>query len=372
VDHVTTVPKRYESIRIILALAITLAACAHIVTDPDYEDTSSDGPGVDTISVCEPSCPDGFECVDGMCHDPDSAGFGGWYRPGPDAAAEMMQIPGGDFWMGCDEGAEPDCPEVSRPRVSVHLSDVYYLDRFEVTNARYREYLSSDGITASAPKCTGYDLWDESNPQDPKVSNWAWHHPVACVSAADAAAFCAWAGKALPTEAQWELGARGQTGRVYPWGDDFDTAAAQCHHDWEGTYNKDYQCKDTYPEGTACEDIGPGGLVECHPTAPVMDDSGAPVLQVNNLAWGLQHMAGNVAEWVADAWTENHEVCETGGVLGCTDPFQAPEPGEPRPVRGGSWFEQGHNQITGWFREDEDASKKKKDIGFRCAWTPGD
>ena len=364
----TLVSNRSLSNRLLLALAVGLVGCAHIVTDPVGDDTvGGDTPAGDTVAVCEPLCPEGLGCEDGMCRAEDAEGFGGWYRPGPDSGAEMVRIPGGEFWMGCDEGAEPGCPEESRPKVSVHLTSPYYLDRFEVTNARYREYLLADGITASAPTCTGYDLWDDSNPQDPAVPDWAREHPVACVSAADAAAFCAWAGKTLPTEAQWELGARGQTGRVYPWGDDFISANAQCYHDWEPqAYKSDFQCKDVYPEGTACPDEGPQGTVECHTTAPVT------VPAPNNAAWNLQHMAGNVAEWVADAWTEDHSVCETAGVLGCTDPVYDPEAGDKRPVRGGSWFEQDHDELTGWFREDEDAKTKKKDIGFRCAWTPGD
>ncbi|MFH1529733.1 MAG: formylglycine-generating enzyme family protein [Pseudomonadota bacterium] len=366
--------KRNASNRIlpVLALIIGLAACARIVTDSVGEDTSDETAGADMVMVCEPECPEGQECLDGWCRELDAEGFGGWFRPGPDSGAEMVRIPGGEFWMGCDEGTEPECAPASRPRVSVHLTSPYSLDRFEVTNARYREYLNAEGITASKPTCNGYDLWDDSNPQDPVVPDWAWQHPVACVSAADAAAFCAWAGKALPTEAQWELGARGQTGRVYPWGDDFHQEKAQCYRDWDAS-NPDWSlmCKDIYASVPVCNGGGTVGQDRCEATAPVMDGGGAPLPQVGNLAWGLRHMSGNVAEWVADAWTENHEGCETDGVLGCTDPYLPPDQGGLRPVRGGSWFQQGSTQITGWFRESEDAGKKKKDIGFRCAWNPG-
>ncbi len=119
----------------------------------------------------------------------------------------MVLIPVGEFWMGSpdDEGGKNE-----HPRHRVYL-DAYDMDRFEVTVSRYAEFLQSTG--REAPH-------DWAKVKISKHSNL----PVVGVSWNDAETYCRWAGKRLPTEAEWEKAARGTDGRTYPWGDEQPTS----------------------------------------------------------------------------------------------------------------------------------------------------
>ena len=124
--------------------------------------------------------------------------------------AEMVYVPAGSFLMGSvsdDPAADPD--EI--PQREVHL-DAYWIDRCEVTNRHY----------ASFVKATGWRVplgWSDSHtPAD--------DHPVVGIAWADARAYAQWAGKDLPTEAQWEKAARGETGQAFPWGETWDPSRA--------------------------------------------------------------------------------------------------------------------------------------------------
>lgn len=129
----------------------------------------------------------------------------------------MVVIPGGPFWMGSDPkegvvGVEFGVDEVPR-----HLVDLptFYIDRYEVTNTEYATYVEATGSTyLPAPWRERDSLRRE--PNNP-VSDTDWH---------DADAYCRWAGKRLPTEAEWEKAARGPNGTAYPWGSTFDSARA--------------------------------------------------------------------------------------------------------------------------------------------------
>ena len=228
-----------------------------------------------------------------------------------DDGAEMVLIPPGDFWMGnTPEGLEPfrdfckrvpmsplctdgryERDELPRRRVTL---DAFYLDRFEVTNALFEKFVKATGhrtlaelrresavwqqsAKVSTPRWEGgVWRWDDENWQSVKVPNAYWRsptggdnlaeptHPVVQVSWDNAVAYCAWAGKRLPTEAEWEKAARGPEGRLYPWGDA-----------WEVTKANAYQrpVKRTTPVGSYPQGASP---------------------------YGVQDMAGNVWEWIAD------------------------------------------------------------------------
>ena len=367
----TTVPKRYESIRIILVLAIALAACAHIVTDPQGEDTSSDGPGVDTVSVCDPECPDGFECVDGMCHDTPQ-GTCGWYMPGHDQAGELCRIPAGSYHLGCNQGQDvcpsqcddhcPACLANVKERVAVTFTADVFLDRFEVTNELYRQFLS-ENPDVGTPYCTDEtDLWDGTL----GVEEWLEQHPMVCVTAEEAQAFCAWAGKQVPTEAVWEVGARAGKLDAYPWGPCFGTHAAQCLYEYPeqpGSHNPDlYHCTNHYISEPCKPDTG---SQRCDETAPVAigEEPSRP-----HGSYGLVHMAGNAAEWVADGYKTGHGYgCLTGG---CDQTSALVPPDGTRVVKGGSFLDDWDN-ITGWAREEIPEDARVRHIGFRCAVIPG-
>jgi formylglycine-generating enzyme required for sulfatase activity len=172
--------------------------------------------------------------------------------PQVEAAMELCaQYP--DPWNRCELSRF----EVEAPQHAVTL-DGFWIDRTEVTNAQYARCVESGS-------CTRSRLAD-----DPTYNHG--DCPVAGVPWQDAAAYCAWAGGRLPTEAEWEYAARGTQGAIYPWGDAFDCAAANLEDSLSG-------CDDGYP--------GP---------APVGSfDAG--------ISWcGALDMAGNVWEWVADAF----------------------------------------------------------------------
>src|SRR6185295_12848170 len=113
----------------------------------------------------------------------------------------MVVIPAGEFWMGAEDGLKD-----ARPLHRVYLSS-YWLDKYEVTNARYRQCVEGGGCTPPKDRQAFDDLERAQHP----VTNITWNQ---------ARSFCQWQGRRLPTEAEWEKAARGTDGRRYPWGND--------------------------------------------------------------------------------------------------------------------------------------------------------
>lgn len=241
--------------------------------------------------------------------------------PAPPAPPDgMVPIPAGDAWIGDDEG-DPD--EVPRRRVAV---PAFYLDRTEVTNAAYQAFVTETGRAAPG---AGVD-W---------ARKWAWaggepragteDHPVFLVTWADADAYCAWAGKRLPTEVEWERAARGDDGRRFAWGDDWADAEARANW-FDG---------DARPDGHA--HVAPVGSYP----------AGAS-------PFGVLDMTGNVWEWVADPYVEH------------PDRTPAPASEDPpryRVVRGGSWFTNNWYWMRASFRYFLPADEVSTIYGFRCA-----
>jgi formylglycine-generating enzyme required for sulfatase activity len=114
----------------------------------------------------------------------------------------MVLIPAGEFWMGSPDG---EGAKDEHPRHRVHL-DAFYMDKFEVTVARYAEFMQS-----TARRVPG--LWEVESGKHANL-------PMVGVDWHDADAYCRWAGKRLPTEAEWEKAARGTNGQTYPWGNE--------------------------------------------------------------------------------------------------------------------------------------------------------
>ena len=114
--------------------------------------------------------------------------------------AEMILIPAGEFIMGSPEGEGED---YEHPQHTVFL-DAFYIDKYEVTNAQYKQFMDATGRKAP-------EYWEDERLNQP-------NQPVVSVTWHDAVAYANWAEKRLSTEAEWEKAARGTDGRKYPWG----------------------------------------------------------------------------------------------------------------------------------------------------------
>src|SRR5512147_2384869 len=131
--------------------------------------------------------------------------------PGKDGAPIVL-IPAGPFPMGVPPG-DRDGGRDEYPRHEVHL-DAYYIDKYEVTNGRYLEFVKATGHRVPQnPKNPTRNLWQGDTLSESLVDR-----PVVNVDWADADTYCKWAGKRLPTEAEWEKAAKGTSDRRFPWG----------------------------------------------------------------------------------------------------------------------------------------------------------
>lgn len=230
----------------------------------------------------------------------------------------MVQIPSGWFLMGSDPAADEDAGPQEQPQRWVYL-DAFEIDRYEVSNAHYLRFvLATDRV--------GPPYW-RVDPFPDKMAA----HPVIGVSWSDADAFCRWAGKRLPTEAEWEKAARGTDGRKFPWGNE--------------------------PAGWKKSNIAhPGSKrgVKYPPLANVdrYDRGVSP--------YGAYQMAGNVAEWVADWFDPEYYR------YGTSFNPSGPEWGEDRVYRGGSWNEDPEVARSAG-RGAGAPDHRSYLIGFRCA-----
>ncbi|MBW1989284.1 MAG: SUMF1/EgtB/PvdO family nonheme iron enzyme [Deltaproteobacteria bacterium] len=218
----------------------------------------------------------------------------------PIDGAAMIHIPQGEFTMGSDRYAD------EKPVQRILLSD-YYLDRDPVTNARFRSFVLATGYKTDAEK-QGYGYIRKPGGWD-KVPGASWKKPdgknhlipdmdtlpVVQVTYNDALAYCRWAKKQLPTEAQWEKAARGPDGNPYPWGKDAPTVELACF---------------------ARPGKGPDSVF-------LRERKGQSY-------YGINCMAGNVRQWCQDWYTV--------GDREYRDPT-GPETGTMRVIKGGSFAE---------------------------------
>ncbi len=227
-----------------------------------------------------------------------------------DEGREMVQIPEGPFTMGSQDG-DPD----EMPEHQVFLKG-FFIDRKEVTQEEYMRFAKM--TKRQTPRIEVFED-DQSKLLQPEFA-------AMSVSWDEAAAYCKWAGKRLPTEAEWEKAGRGEGKRKYPWGDKFVTNAANVDGSEDG-----YKY------------LAPPGSFEG-----------------GRSPYGLYDMTGNVAEWVADSYDEGYYKKSP-----YRDP-KGPESGDLKVVRGGSWRETEHNaRLSKRFA----AKHWRTDItiGIRCA-----
>jgi len=238
----------------------------------------------------------------------------------------MVLIPAGEFVMGTDaQGANPD----QRPAHKVYL-DAFYMDQHEVTNAQFEEFILGGGYeNKKFWTREGWDFIQKNKIRAPlryrqnKVSTEP-DHPVIGVSWYEAVAYATWAGKRLPTEAEWEKAARGTDQRIYPWGNQMD-----------------FSKLNYFPHVTKVFAVGS------------FTQSATP--------YGLMDMAGSVWEWTADWYDENYYTHSPR-----KNPT-GPDLGKYRVLRGGGW-DSIRLQLQCTYRHYEKEDRQTYSIGFRCAF----
>jgi formylglycine-generating enzyme len=295
----------------------------------------------------------------------------------------MVEVPGGTFPMGCEDFY----PE-ERPVREISV-DGFWIDRHPVTVAEFRRFVKDTGHVTWAEQAPDPADYPDAAPellvpgslvfhrsQGPvdlrNYANWwswvpgaDWRHPegpgsnaggrelhpVTHVTHSDAAAYADWAGKSLPTEAEWEYAARGGLdGKTYTWGDEFAPNGRMMANTWQGEFPWQNLLTDGYERTSPVEKFPPNG-------------------------YGLYDMAGNVWEWTDDWWTDSPGA---NGAPHCCVPHNPrvmeqtpPRPGEKhsrRVMKGGSHL-CAPNYCLRYrpaARQGEAVDSTTSHIGFRC------
>jgi len=274
--------------------------------------------------------------------------------PAPAACPEgMLPIPGGEFFMGSDE---KDALDFEKPAHKVKLSP-YCIDELEVTVAQYKQCSDRGGCRRAGKE----NVWPGIKPAQQKVYDPLCNandpeakakHPVNCVDWDQAREACEARGARLPTEAEWELAARGPDGRIYPWGDEppsahhLNACGKECFA-WE----KAHPDPDNPPAWMYPEDDG-----WVH-TAPVGS------FPKGKSRYGVQDVVGNVWEWVADYYAD-YDKAQAGPMA--VDP-KGPAAGAERVIRGGGWNGGQPSWVRPSFRFRAAPTTRSHGFGFRCA-----
>lgn len=280
---------------------------------------------------------------------------------GDTTAAGMVYIPGGVFEMGADnEQAAAD----EYPKHKVEVSP-FYMDVTEVTNADFKKFVDATGYITTAERKPDWEVLKKTVPPGtPKPHDsllvaaslvftqtngpvnlneysqwWSWvqgadwkhpqgpgstiagkeNYPVVHISWDDAMAYCKWAGKRLPTEAEWEFAARGGLlNNIYPWGNEHVNAGKPKCNSWEGQFPYLNTRQDGYVTAAPVKSFSPNG-------------------------YGLYDMAGNVWEWCSDWYDQDYyssiDKITSINPKGPTKSFDSREPYTPkRSLRGGSFL----------------------------------
>jgi formylglycine-generating enzyme required for sulfatase activity len=284
--------------------------------------------------------------------------------------APMVLISAGSFLMGstkdeveraikdCVEGLGQDqqtCEGWYKPELPQHKvqMDAFYFDTYEVTNRRFQQFTRQTGYrTTTEREGSAFAFVEGKGWEDVKGASWVKpeagptvfdsnraEHPVVAVSWDDAQAYCRWAEKRLPTEAEWEYAARAGTTTTYWWG--------------QGN-----------PRSRLVENIADESAKKL--LKPIMsgyDDGSvrtAPIGSYEANPWGLYDISGNVREWTADWYGEEYY-----GKSPVRNPT-GPSSGQYRMLRGGSWGD-GPVHVRSAARDRDTPTRRDVGVGFRCA-----
>jgi len=230
----------------------------------------------------------------------------------------MVTVSGGSFWQGCNAAVNTFCVAHKSPYHEVTVP-AFEIDRFEVTVGLYGDCVTGGSCTAPTGTSPGCN-WNKAGKEA---------HPVNCITWYQAGEYCAWAGKRLCSESEWEKASRGTDGREYPWGN----VPATCEY-------------------------------------AVMDDGGFGCGTVGTMAvgskpggaspYGAMDMSGNVWEWVEDDWHRSYNEAPTDGSTWMDNPRAS-----YRVRRGGS-FEDDDGYMPSSSRYYDDPVYSNGSIGARC------
>ncbi|XP_058419432.1 formylglycine-generating enzyme isoform X1 [Diceros bicornis minor] len=282
----------------------------------------------------------------------------------PLALTKMVPIPAGVFTMGTDDPQIRQDGEAPARRVAI---DAFYMDAYEVSNAEFEKFVNATGYLTEAEKFGDSFVFEGMLSEQVKTdiqqavaaapwwlpvkgANWRQpegpdstvlhrpDHPVLHVSWNDAVAYCAWAGKRLPTEAEWEYSCRGGLqNRLFPWGNKLQPKGQHYANIWQGEFPVTNTGEDGF-QGTAPVDAFPPN------------------------GYGLYNIVGNAWEWTSDWWTVHHSVEETLNPKG-------PPSGKDRVKKGGSYM--CHKSYCYRYRcaarSQNTPDSSASNLGFRCA-----
>jgi len=229
----------------------------------------------------------------------------------PKDGMQLVYIPAGEFLMGSDDNDDP----ASQPAHKVHL-DAFWIDKTEVTNALYAKCVNSKNCLEPLSQSSGPNKYYGK-------AAYA-NDPVIYVSWYYAQMYCVWAGRRLPTEAQWEKAARGTDGRIYPWGNNPPDMNLL---NFDGNIGEPVTA-DRYPLGAS--------------------------------PYGVLNMAGNLREWVGDWFSPVYY-----RDLPSLNP-KGPPTGMLKSLRGGA-FDDHARDVRTFERFGHDPTSAGRNRGFRCA-----
>ena len=228
----------------------------------------------------------------------------------------MVVVPAGEFIRGSANIGD------AKPVKEIYL-DEFWIDTYEVTVDEYSRCVRVGNC--EPPKegglCSGNGVnWEKKG---------RGNHPINCATAFNAEGFCKWAGKRLPTEAEWEKAARGTDGRTYPWGEEDPGCGRAVMNDGGLGCGRE----STWPVGSKPSGVSP---------------------------YGVHDMVGNVLEWTADRYDDKYYRTSPA-----RNP-QGPKSGISRVKRGGGWGS-GASSLRAANRYDVKPGDARVNIGFRCA-----